>query len=236
MALKIIKCCINICWHSWIVSYHKRGKHYIFLECFYLSKNVNPLKCHWPIWQVTWYSQKRLGLKTVLSDWGKSLNFLEPPSYHLLKKKKDYLFIHLAAQSLICGMWDPWSLLWPKSERYQELYLTRILCCKASQRPSGPVNTYRLYSSLDCKLLNSTVPGRWQRHKDMRRKDRRKWEGRARKEEGRKENGWGRRGGKRKKAKWGRRREYGTGLGGRRKDGKEGRKKGGRRQRGRQGN
>ena len=163
MALKITKCCINICWHSWIVSYHKRGKHYIFLECFYLSKNVNLLKCHWPIWQFTWYSQKRLGLETVLSV--TEASHLISLSLHLTifkkKKKKDYLFIHLAAQSVICGMWHPRSLLWPKSERYQELYFTRTLCCKASQRPSGPVNTYRLYSSLDCKLNNSTAPGRW---------------------------------------------------------------------------
>ena len=162
MALKIIKCCINICWHSWIVSYHKRGKHYIFLECFYLSKNVNLLKCHRPIWQVTWYSQQRLGLETVLSV--TEASHLISLSLHLTifkKKKKDYLFIHLAAQSVICGMRHPRSLLWPKSERYQELYFTCTLCCKASQRPSGPVNTYRLYSSLDCKLHNSTAPGRW---------------------------------------------------------------------------
>lgn len=92
MALKIIKCCINICWHSWIVSYHKRGKHYIFLECFYLSKNVNLLKCHRPIWQVTWYSQQSLGLETVLSV--TEASHLISLSLHLTIFKKKRLLIY----------------------------------------------------------------------------------------------------------------------------------------------
>lgn len=117
MALKIIKCCINICWHSWIVSYHKRGKHYIFLECFYLSKNVNLLKCHWTIWQVTWYSQSAWAWK--LSSVTEASHLISL-SLHLtiFKKKKKRLLIY----SFGCSepyLWHVGSLIFVVAEIWE---------------------------------------------------------------------------------------------------------------------
>ena len=61
------------------------------------------------------------------------------------------------------------------------------LCGKVAQGSSALADTYCAYSSLDGKLHNSVVYGRWLRPRDKRGRE----EERGRREEGRKVNGAG---------------------------------------------